>query len=177
MAVFERSVQVEQTLDYQLMANGSVTLFWQPEVLNKTTGWLAKHGYQVVRVDTSGWRSDDDLHDGLSLALDFPEYYGRNLAALNDSLSDVAAGDLGWTDDDTGLVLVLEHYDAFATADPALAHHLLDVFAVQARHALLIGHRLLCLVQSDNPDLVLTPVGATPIPWNPIEWLDSARHP
>ena len=51
------------------------------------------------------------------MALSFPGYFGRNLAALNDCMSDVASGDYGWDGDaDTGLVIVLRAFDAFAAA-------------------------------------------------------------
>ncbi|MFF4595722.1 barstar family protein [Amycolatopsis sp. NPDC001319] len=105
-----------------------------------------------------------------------PDYNGNNLNALNDCLSDVAAGDYGADLGATGFVLVLRHYDRFAGVEKDLAHALLDIFASQARNALLVGHRMMCLVQSDDPRLSFPAVGATSALWNDAEWLNSRRE-
>ncbi len=110
------------------------------------------------------------------MALSFPGYFGRNLAALNDCMSDVASGDYGWDGDaDTGLVIVLRAFDAFAVVDRRTAQLMLDILADQARRALLIGHRVICLVQSNDPRLAFEPVGAMPVMWNDAERIQSKR--
>lgn len=45
----------------------------------------------TFRLDASGWRSRDDFYDALLGALGAPEWHGRNLDALWDS---VATGDI-----------------------------------------------------------------------------------
>lgn len=40
---------------------------------------------------------------------------------------------------------------------------------------MLIGRRMICLVQTDNPRLSFDPVGATPVVWNEAEFLNSRR--
>ncbi|MET3807854.1 hypothetical protein ABIB25_004881 [Nakamurella sp. UYEF19] len=75
---------------------------------------------------------------------------------------------LGW--------LTLRNYDAFVRRDAAFAHRILDIVAKQCRSGALIGHRMMCLVQSNDPDLVIPPVGATPVVWNDAEWLDARRR-
>jgi hypothetical protein len=52
---------------------------------------------------------------------------------------------------------------------------MLDIFAEQARSATLIGNRMLCLMQLNDPRLSFEPVGATPVLWNDAEWLNSKR--
>jgi hypothetical protein len=42
--------------------------------------------------------------------------------------------------------------------------------------AALIGRRLMCLVQSDDPRITFPPVGATGVGWNEAEWLDAKRR-
>lgn len=115
------------------------------------------------------------MHNDFSEALDFPDYFGRNLDALNDCMGDVASGDYGWHRDATGLVIVLRAFDTFATVDRRTAQAMLDIFAGQARRALLIGNRIICLVQSNDPHLAFEPVGAMPVMWNEEEWLNSKR--
>ncbi|WP_459213789.1 barstar family protein [Paenarthrobacter ureafaciens] len=51
---------------------------------------MRNHQYKVVKVDAAAWQSQADLHQDVALALDFPDYYGSNLDALNDCLGDVA---------------------------------------------------------------------------------------
>ena len=126
--------------------------------------------------DAASWSSDADMYEHLAAGLHFPDYFGRNLNALNDCMSDVASGDYGWdVEAHTGLVIVLRSFDAFAAVDPGTAQIVLDILARQARGALLIGHRLICLVQSNDPQLSFEPVGAMPVAWNDAEWLNSKR--
>jgi hypothetical protein len=66
-------------------------------------------------------------------------------------------------------------FDAFATVDSRTAQIILDIFASQARNAILIGHRITCLVQPNDPQLAFEPVGAMPVMWNDAEWFDHAR--
>lgn len=160
---------------FGLMANSFVTLFRRPAVLDETVDWLTARGYQVVRVDAAGWTTQADLHRDIAAALGFPGY-GRNLDALNDCLGDVARYEYGTSPDATGLVLVLTGYDAFAARHPEPAHALLDIFADQARTGALFGHRMLCLVQSGDPDIVIPAVGAMPVMWNPAEALYANRR-
>ncbi len=75
----------------------------------------------------------------------------------------------------TGLVIVLRAFDSFATLDRRTAYTLLDIFADQARCAILIGNRIICLVQSNDPQLSFGPVGKMPVMWNDAEWLNSRR--
>ena len=111
-------------------------------------------------MDAAGWADPDRLDDDIASALNFPDWYGRNPNAVDDCLGDVAEGRYDLPPDATGLVLVLTNYDQFAAADPVQAHKLLDIYAYQARHAALIGHRMSCLIQSNEPELRMPPVGA-----------------
>ncbi|MCC9311657.1 barstar family protein [Kitasatospora sp. RB6PN24] len=153
----------------QLSRNTSVTLYWRRPLLDRTTARLRAQGCRVAQVDTTGWADQHDLHRDLAAALHFPEYYGHNFDALNDCLRDVF--------DDTAapLALVLTGFDHYARIDPGGAHVLLDVIAGQARVHAVSGCHLLCLVQSDDPQLALEPVGAVPVMWNDAEWLNASR--
>jgi RNAse (barnase) inhibitor barstar len=44
-----------------------------------------------IRLDGSRWRNPEDFYDGLLPALGAPEWHGRNLDALNDT---IAGGDI-----------------------------------------------------------------------------------
>lgn len=176
MAAFDRDCVLNHPLDYRLAADGCVSLFWSTEVLRSSVAWLRDRGYRVVDLDASEWRGEEDMHTDVAVALNFPAYYGRNLNALNDCLGDVAVGDYGLSPEETGLALVIRRVDLFMRRQPLVAHHLIGAVAGAAQSAALFGHRILCLVQSDDPDLVIPPIGARTVPWNDAEWLDSKRH-
>lgn len=162
-------------IDRRLLQDPYITLFQQPAVLDDALRRLRDSGYDVRTTDASQWTDQQGMHRALALLLDFPSYYGNNLDALNDCLSDVAGGAYGVDSGAAGLVLVLRHYDAFAVTHGDAALAVLDIFAVTARAAALHGRPMLCLVQSDDPDLELPPVGARAVPWNGAEWLRDRR--
>lgn len=86
--------------------------------------------------------------------------YGRNLDALNDVMADVAMYERGSDPSATGTALLLANFDAFGQRDEATAHALLDIFAVQARMAMVVGHPMLCVVESREWH---EGVGSTPV--------------
>ena len=163
------------SVERQLLRDPYITMFRRPSALTSTIEQLSELGYDVRATDASTWAGVREMHPALADLLDFPDYYGHNLDALNDCLSDVAEGTYGVRRDARGLALVLWHYDAFAAANGRAAFSLLDSFTVQARAAAVAGRRMLCLVQSDDPQLSFPPVGATPVPWNGTEWQVAQR--
>jgi len=177
MACWEPDAPFSHPFDYRLVQNTFVSMFSSPAVLREATDWLAEHGYHVVTLNAATWAGTDDMHRKLAAALDFPSYYGRNLNAFSDCLSDVATGDYGLPPGATGLVLVLLGIEVFAASHRGTAQALLNAFAVQARNAALIGSRMMCLVQSNNPKLRFEPVGATQVWWNDAEMFGANRRP
>ncbi|NYT96255.1 barstar family protein [Salinispora sp. H7-4] len=176
MSAFDLDAELSGDAAFRLVAPSYVRLFWRTSVLDTVVATLREQGYQVVRLDASTWPSEADLHRDIAAALHFPDYYGHNLNALNDCLSDVVTYDYGTTPDATGLVLVFTGYDTFSRHCPRTAQVVLDIIADQARAAALFGHRVCCLVQSNDPAIRFEPVGATPVTWNDAEWLDSTRQ-
>jgi hypothetical protein len=177
MSAFDADSDLREDLAFRLMSRSFVRLFWRSALFEQTLTWLRAHGYHVALLDASAWTREADLHRDIAAALDFPDYYGHNLDALNDCLRDVAAGAYGTEAGATGFVLAFAGYDAFAAHCPREAQIVLDIVADRARHAMLTGHRICCLVQSNDPDIRFEPVGAMPALWNDAEWLDSRRQP
>lgn len=169
MATFSGNASDFERLDWRLLQNGAVALYFQRGVLHEDVVWLRAHAYEVVELDCLGWGDEKDMHRALSAALSFPDYYGMNLDALNDCMAEVDVPDEG------GLVLAFLRFDAFAMRQREVAEGVLDILADNARRFLLFGRRLLVLLQSDEPHLSFAPVGATAVSWNPKEWLDKDR--
>jgi len=175
MTAFKRSDDLSDDLAFDLLSRSPVTMYFRPHLFTEATSRLESDGYQVVLFNSATW-SNESMHDDFAQALSFPAYYGRNLDALNDCMWDVANQDYGWNPASTGLVVAFSGYDRFVRADRRSANIVLDIIAGHSRGASLVGRRLLCLVQTDDPDLTLDPVAATVPTWNGREWLDANRH-
>jgi RNAse (barnase) inhibitor barstar len=158
-----------QRLDWRLLQNGAISLYFRREVLDGDVAWLREHAYGVAEFECLTWSDQRDMHRALAATLAFPDYYGMNLDAMNDCMGDVKVPAEG------GLVLVFLRFDTFATHHREVAQVVLDVLAANARRFLLLGRRLLVLVQSDDPRISFEPVGATAVSWNPTEWFNKTR--
>ncbi|WP_335936391.1 barstar family protein [Streptomyces sp. PTD5-9] len=157
-------------IDYML--DTFVTLFRRRRLLARAVLRLEEQGFCTARLAAAEWTTERDMHRAIAAALDFPDYYGHNLDALNDCLGDVACyggydgTPKGSGQGSTGLVLAFTDYDRFATACPGAAQTVLDIIADQARRAAVLRRRLVCLVHSDDPHIRFEPVGAMPVLWN-----------
>ncbi len=158
-------------LDWQLMQNGAVTLYFRTAILEGDLAWLGDHSYRIQTIDC------DDLaafYRQVSHVLKFKEQFGYgewmgNLDALNDALRHLEI------DPGSGVVLCFLRYDLLRTASPELAEGVLDVIEWNSRDYLLLGRRLLALVQSDDPRIQFHPLGARAAGWNRREWLNKDR--
>ncbi len=85
-----------------------------------------------------GWAVDTaaGLHEGLAVALDLPDHYGRNLDALHDCLRDLT----------TPTVLLWDGWSPLARADGR-------TFAVVTEILREHADRLTVLLRGDGPDL------------------------
>jgi hypothetical protein len=173
---FHLDDETRHPADLQLMQNGHVLLFRRAGVLRSTVESLQLLGYRVVELDAASWRTTSDMHLDVAAQLGFPSYYGRNMHALNDCLRDVATYEYTAQPADAGFALVLTGFGTYAKAEPEDAQVVADIFASAARRGLLFGHRMLFLLQVEDPSFALQPVGATPVTWNSSEWLRSARE-
>jgi RNAse (barnase) inhibitor barstar len=171
MAAFSDDPDDLARLDWRILQNGAVCLYFRPRILHEDVGWLESHGYEVRSFDCSPWTSEDDFHTAVSGALGFPDWYGRNLDAFNDALSDIVVPD------DGGTAPVFRRYDLFAERLPSIAQIVLDIIEDNSRRFLLFGRRFIVLVQSEDPAISFAPVGAPPVMWNPQEWLNKHLGP
>lgn len=151
--------------DFDLAQNGFVTRVRHADSL---AWWLRRVeplGYDVRRLDASGWSDVERLHQDLARELSFPDYYGRNLDALDDCLSDVAEGAYGWDTSARGLLLVLHDYERFLGLERRVANAVLDILEWNGRRAMLFGFRVLTIAQvgADKADLLLDEVGGHPV--------------
>ncbi|NUQ28297.1 MAG: barstar family protein [Acidobacteriaceae bacterium] len=177
MAIFTTAEADNQQLDWTILRDGGVNLYWRQEILADDLKWLKSNGYRVVTFEAAEWESERRMHESLKVQLSFPEYYGNNLNALDECmLDDLVVPDSG------GLAIVLNHYDRFskpsnhvASDERSTGEVLLSVFAKAVRHHMLFGRRLLILVQSDDPQIEFGRLGGVAAWWNQREWLNKNR--
>lgn len=162
MPVFQNTPDEWQRLDWSILQNGYTCLYSRPEFLLIDIGWFRKERYRVMEFDCSSWAEDQAMHDELKLKLRFPDTYASNFSALKENLKEISITG-------KGMVLVLHHFD---TVENETAQILLDILAKASQWHLLLGERLLTLLQVDDAQITYEPVGARAVAWNPHEWLD-----
>lgn len=175
VAAFDLEAGITHAVDFRIARAGGVVLYRRPQVLDEAVRNLVDLGYDVVRLNAAGWQVPSSTYDDLASALRFPAHFGRNLDALHDCLDDVAHGDYGWRLEATGLGLVVAGFGVYRDRLPEEALALADILAATSRTALLYGHRVLSLLQVDDPTFQLGPIGVVVVPWNDVESLDRDR--
>lgn len=158
VAVFDRANDLRR-LDYQLMMRAPVRLLHSRTLLATTVAWLKENGYHTVTVDAS-WLITAHMFRDLGAA--FGSLCHDQWHCLGESLDDALAD--AW-DRSAGFALALTGFDDFARHHADDAHTLLNVIAERAWPAALLGHRMICLVQSDEPQLKLRRIGLWTLPW------------
>jgi RNAse (barnase) inhibitor barstar len=178
MAIFKLDEVNDEQLDWIILRDGGVHLYWRQEILADDLNWLISNRYKIISFDATEWQSASEseserrMHESLKTQLLFPDYYGKNLNALDECiLDDLIVPDTG------GLALVLNHYDRFskpvhnlASDERSTAEVVLSIFAKAVRHHMLFGRRLLILVQSDDPTITFGRLGGVAAWWNHREW-------
>jgi RNAse (barnase) inhibitor barstar len=168
MTSFGRSPELQDRLDFRLLQFGPVALYYQSTVLDRDVAGVSGLGYEVRRLDLEA-ADADAFHDLISSSLNFPDYYGRNLDALNDCVSELPYSF------ESDVLLVLDSFDTLFRRDGQFAHAVLDVLWRNALRNQLVGHTMLVFVRSTDPRIQVPPVGSSSIYWNPAEFLNESR--
>ncbi|WP_245595995.1 barstar family protein [Paenibacillus taiwanensis] len=151
-----------------LMMNGSIVMFWRQSILEKYVEHIREEGFDVYLFDCESWDKNSCLLE-IGSTLDFPDYYGKNLDAFNDCLSDIVPSG-------EGFVLVFKNFDKFNVRDKDTAYHVLDIIQNNS-WKLLVGNqkKLLAFLHSNDTQLHIQSLGALPVLWNNEEWLNKSR--
>jgi Barstar (barnase inhibitor) len=171
-----RSASDEETeplgLDYQLMQNGAVSLFWRRWVMERAIERLKRQGYRVLLVDAAKSAPVGKLLQAIAVQVpEWPEGYVSTLDGLADALSEMNFPV------ETGIVIAFVGYSEFERQSPQEARMVLDIIEGQSRFCLLFGLRLLGLVHVDDPDIDLGSLGGRRASWNGAEMWQRNRVP
>jgi hypothetical protein len=181
MALFTNSPDDWQRLDWQILRDGGIALYWREEYLVADVGWLAAQNYEIYDFECERWDSEDDMYSDIGRVLRFSEWWGpkcgHNMDALAECLTDLPIRE------DGGAVLVFHKFNAYASGSGsalmhsgrAVAEVLLDVLAGTCRFCLLNGSRFIVLVQTENPNIQIGQLGGVSPKWNRREWLNKNR--
>ncbi|MEV4630244.1 barnase inhibitor [Micromonospora sp. NPDC049523] len=168
VAAFDRETD-QHRVDYHLMMRSPVRMMHSRALLDDTVRWLREHDYHVVSVDAS-WMIASHMFRDLASALG--NVCHDQWQCLSEGVAEAVADT--W-DRHAGFVLVLHGFDVFVRYHREAAQDLLDVIAEKAWPAALLGKRVICLVQTDDPDLRLRPVGMSTPSWTDAEWSHASR--
>jgi RNAse (barnase) inhibitor barstar len=112
MAVFKVDEVHDEQLNWTILREGGVCLYWRQEILTDEVNWLKSNEYRVISFDavewesTSEWELERRMHESFKTHLSFPDYNGMNLNALDECMQDDLV-----VPDSGGLVVVLNHFD------------------------------------------------------------------
>jgi hypothetical protein len=79
---FDNAPETWQRPDWNLLQNGFVTLFMDPQRFVDAKRDLTGLGYLVVELDAGIWDTTEAALVDIGRAFAFPDYYGRNVNAL-----------------------------------------------------------------------------------------------
>jgi hypothetical protein len=161
----------DDRLDWQLFQDGAVTLYLKQELMDLDIRWLSQHGYGIHVIDCSRL---SDFMSQMTRLLKFKDNFGYepwdgNLNALDDAFRELDFASV------TGIALCFVRFDSLLGANRSCALGTLDTIERHSRDCLLLGQRLLALVQSDDPMIDVGAFGCRQAKWNSKEWLDADR--
>jgi RNAse (barnase) inhibitor barstar len=154
--------------DLEILKDGPICLYHNDDILNKDFSWFNDNNFEVIDMNCQTW-TKNNFHKKIKGAMFFPEYYGENLNAFHDCLSEMHNTKY------RGLILIFRNFDNIVEQYRATSEGILDSIARTSREWLVDGHKLICLIQSNDPDLHLPELGGLSPAWNGSEWLDGNR--
>lgn len=171
LASFTEKEIEEQWPIWELFQNGGVVLFRDPAILDDVTSNLTRNGYRVRITDCDHWSDEQSTMLAIVDSLRIPRYQNIGLDGFNDYIRQIDF------DGGTGVVVALMAFHRFWQTFPKCAFHVLDMLADNHRSHMLLGKRLLTLVQSEDPriDEQIGIIGGYRPNWNSAEWLRKSR--
>lgn len=170
MAAFNRYINNCSKIDWSILINGSISLYYDEDILEKDLEWLKSNQYENKILDFNTIDSIELFHNRIKEICDFPEYYGENMSALSDCmLYDLNIPYEG------GIALVFKNFNLFYEKDKTMAHEILERVSEASRRRILTGERLITLLQSNDPLFSINSIGAYQVPWNRKEFAVKQR--
>ncbi|MHB1011208.1 MAG: hypothetical protein ACYC1E_18750 [Propionibacteriaceae bacterium] len=145
------------------LATGAVGIVYDRTVLGAALNDLRARDYRIAAFDCRRWSNPLEAGQELGNALGMPESLPRTIPVVGSYVQELARSDEPFGDLRLRMAVVLGVFDDFLGRHRADALVLLDELAQASRMALLFHHRILVLVQSDDPALDVVAVPTTVI--------------
>lgn len=168
--MFKHDIGEWQRKDFQILLNGSISLYHKEDILEEDIKWFAKHGYVISEINLQEVQTEEEFHSLIKQCLNFPSYYGENLNALGDCIFSLEISN------ESGLLLVFRNFDLFYKKMPSLAYNVLNILEINSRRLMLTDRRLITFAHSNKLDLDIPPIGACSVMWNNREWLKNGAN-
>jgi RNAse (barnase) inhibitor barstar len=159
----------EEQIDNKIMLLGAISKYYDISILEEDLAQLTIKNYEIYDLDLGQW-TFETFHSNIQESLNFPEYYGKNLSAFRDCLGDM------FEISKKGIVIVMRRFNMLYNQNKDLCEGILDGIDDISWEWLILGKKLICLIQSDDPDLFIDKIGGYHPVWNNSEWLDSKRR-
>jgi len=135
------------------LATGAVGIIYDRAVLGAAISDLNAKSYRVAAFDCRRWENPLGAGQELGAALGMPESLPRTIPVVGNYIQELARSDSPFGDLRLRMAVVLGVFDDFLGRHRAEALLLLDELGQASRMAQLFQHRVLVIVQSDDPDL------------------------
>lgn len=87
MAVFdETDPEWPNQLDWKILQNGAITLYYDSGILREARTWFCEHHYRLYMFDGTQWKTPYDFYDTARDVLGLPDHCGSNLDSFRDCL-------------------------------------------------------------------------------------------
>lgn len=170
MSTFNKNINNCSSLDWQILINGSVSLYNNIEILKEDMNILEENGYQLKIFDFKFIETEEVFHKIIKKKLEFPEYYGENLSAFIDCL----INDL-FIPEDGGVAMVFIGFDTLYAKNKEVAHEILECLDIGSRRRILYGERLVTLLQLCDEKIKIGDIGQHTIMWNLREFSEIGK--
>jgi len=177
MSCFNNPPKDWERLDWQILRDGGIHLYWRREYLVEDTLWLAEHDYDLYEFACETWLSRATMFSDFGRVLHLPDWWGHNFDAFDDCIADLPLSE------SRGAVIILVNFDSYAACSGSTLLHsgrteaevILDIIAHASHFHLLNGNRLITLVQTNDPNFRVGTLGGRNPQWNRREWLGAKR--
>ncbi len=150
----------------ELLEDSAVKFFYKTEIFQKYIQSILNEGITVFSFDAEKWTSVDIFYSELSGKMNFPHYFGKNLDALNDCLSEMCG---------EKFAICILNYEFFWNTYPREAKILLELIQSNCWHSLKIDSVMLALIQVNIPDFIPPKLEIFSAYWNKMEWSNKSR--
>jgi hypothetical protein len=146
------------------LATGAVGIIYDRAVLGAAMNDLQAKAYRVAAFDCRRWSNPLAAGQELGMAFGMPESLPRTIPVVGNYMEEIARSDSPFGDLRLRMAVVLGVFDDFLRRHRADALMLLDELGQASRMAQLFQHRILVIIQSDDPALEVVAVPTLTIP-------------